>query len=243
MILASCYKGSVIEDAAARELLDEIVAEWTCGGVLGPLCELIPTVWRTDLNRHEPVRLGDDATSLGIQASRNICNLAIRRLAGVPGVQARDAKTLEVTYRKRVLHIGKITSRSESWDVSSVDWSQSDVRSTCAEANTAAYVPVAGTLFEDVGPLAGQPADPRLLRHLILMWQGLDDGNTRSWLGFPRTGEARWFAVVRVGDEPGGHGGIPADDTTPVPPVPDFDTLSEPTLEIVRRPERKPRSS
>lgn len=233
----------MIEDAAARELLDQTVAEWTSGEVLGVLCGLVRAVWRRNVDRYEPVRLGDDALSLGMQSSRNVCNLAVRQLAAVPGVEARDAKTLEVTYRKRVLHIGKITSRSESWQVSSVDWSQSDVRSTCAEANTAAYVPVEGTLFEDVGPLPGQPADPRLLRHLMLMWQGLDDGRTRSWLGFPRTGESRWFAVVRVGDEPGGRGGVPADDTTPVPPVPDFDTLSEPSLEIVRRPVRKPRSS
>jgi len=230
----------VIEDLGAQTLLNETVAEWTGGDVLDVICGLVRTVWRTNVNRHEPARLGDDAVSLGVQSSRNVCNLAVRQLADVPGVRARDAKTLEVTYRGRVLHTGKIGSRSRSWDVSSVDWSLSDVRETCAKANTNAYLPVEGTLFEGVGPLPGQPVDPKELRHLLLMWQGFDDGSTRTWLGFPRLGDVPWFAVMLVDGGSDGRGGVAADGETPVPPASDFDTLAEPALDVVRRSGRKP---
>lgn len=56
----------VIEDAAARALLDELVVSWTNGGALGVLRELVPAVWRRNVDRYEPVRLGDDAVSLGV---------------------------------------------------------------------------------------------------------------------------------------------------------------------------------
>lgn len=230
----------MIEDAAALALLDEVVVEWTNGGVLNELRELVPTVWRRNLDRHEPARLGDDATSLGVQSSRNLCNLAVERLRNVTGVQARDAKTLEVTYRGRVLHAGKVSSRSPLWDVFSVDWSQSEVRTTCAEINTKAYAPLVGTLFENHGALPGQPVDPRVLRHLQLMWQGFEGGGTRTWLGFPRLGEAAWFAVVMLDDDRGNRGGLPVDDV-PVLPAPDFDTMSEPALGLARRAPRKVR--
>ena len=228
-------------DAAAQALLDEVVAAWTDGGPLGVLRELVPTVWRRNIARHEPARLGDDRMSLGVQSSRNLCNLAVRGLVGVPGVQARDAKTLEVTYQGRTLHAGKVGSSSPSWDVSSVDWSHSEVRTLCAEANSKAYMPVAGTLFETVGALPGQPVNPRVMRHLQLMWQGFDDGGTRTWLGLPRSGAESWFAVVLLDDNAGGHGGRTLDGDVPLPPSPDFDTLSEPALDLARRAEREAR--
>lgn len=231
----------MIEDAAAQALLDEVVAAWTNGGPLGLLRELVPTVWRRNIARHEPTRLGDDRMSLGVQSSRNLCNLAVRGLVDVPGVQARDAKTLEVTYQGRTLHAGKVGSTSPTWDISSVDWSHSEVRTLCAEANSNAYLPVAGTLFETMGALPGQPVDPRLMCHLQLMWQGFDDGGTRSWLGFPRLGADAWFAVVLLDDNAGGRGGRPVDGDTPMPLAPDFDTLGEPTLDLARRAEREAR--
>ncbi|REH55188.1 hypothetical protein BCF44_101205 [Kutzneria buriramensis] len=229
-----------MEDAAAQALLDEVVADWTAGTVLSVLRELVPAVWRRNLDRHEP-RLGDDPTTLGIQSSRNICNLAVQELAGVPGVQARDARTLEVTYQGRMLHAGKVASRSRNWNVWSADWSDSDVRSNCAEANSKAYVSLAGTLFAAAEPFGGQPADPRVLRHLLLMWQGFDDGSTRTWLGFPRLDTEPWFAVVLLDDDPGGRGGMPTTSGSPTPPAPDFDTLGEPSLELARRVEREQR--
>lgn len=231
----------MIEDAAAQTLLNEVVTAWTDGGPLGVLRELVPTVWRRNIARHEPARLGDDRMSLGVQSSRNLCNLTVRGLVGAPGVHARDAKTLEVTFQGRTLHAGKVGSSSPSWDVSSVDWSHSEVRTLRAEANSNAYLPVAGTLFETLGALPGQPVDPRVMRHLQLMWQGFDDGGTRTWLGFPRLGADAWFAVVLLDDNSGGQGGRTLDGDTPLPPAPDFDTLREPALDLARRAEREAR--
>jgi hypothetical protein len=189
----------IVDDFAARELLEQVTDEWAATGVLRVLRELVGQVWRTDLNRHEP-DLGDDAMSLGMQASRNLCNLTVRRLQGVPGVLARDRKTLEVTYRGRVLHVGKAPSDSPGWEVTQVDWADSDVREHAAAANTAAYQSSSGTLFEDWDALPGQNLDPSALQHLHLTWQGLADGSTRTWLGFPQLGPWPWFAVLALDD-------------------------------------------
>jgi hypothetical protein len=188
-----------MDDFAAQELLEQVTDEWAATGVLRVLCELVDQVWRTDLARHDP-DLGDDAMSLGMQASRNLCNLTVRRLHGMRGVQARDRRTLEVTYAGRVLHVGKAPSDSPSWEISQIDWADSDLREHAAAANTAAYRSTSGTLFEywDAGP--GQHLDPSALHHLHLTWQGLADGSTRAWLGFPQLGDRPWFAVLQLDD-------------------------------------------
>lgn len=231
-------------DAAVDALLGEIVVDWTDAGVLGELCQLVRTVWRTNVDRYEPTRLGDDAMSLGVQSSRNVCNLAVRRLAATPDVRARDTKTLEIEYSGRTLHTGKIPSRSRSWEVSSVNWSVSEVRTSSAEINSKVYLPVSGTLFDGSAALPGQPVNPRALRRLMMVWQGFDDGSTRSWLGFPRLGDDPWFGVRLIDDGSGGRGSVPAADRTPAPPAPDFDSMREPTVDLVRRrsPAKRPSS-
>ena len=223
----------MIEDAAAHALLEEMVDEWTACGVLTPMRTLISKVWRRNLDRYEPA-LGDDAQSLGIQSSRNICNLAVGQLRSIDGVSARDPRTLEVTYAGRVLHVSKVGSRSRAWDVTGIDWAQSEVRTSSAQANSDGYLPVEGTLFESFGPLPGQPANPSALCHLHLAWQGFDDGGTRVWLGFPRIGVPAWFAVVLLDDNPGSASGDRPGDTQPHP-APDFDTLGEPAVALNRR--------
>jgi hypothetical protein len=188
-----------VDDFAAQKLLEQVTDEWAATGVLRVLCELVDQVWRTDLQRYDP-DLGDDAMSLGMQASRNLCNLTVRRLQGVPGVLARDRKTLEINYAGRVLHVGKAPSDSPTWEVDQVDWADSDVREHAAAANTAAYQSASGTLFDDWDALPGQNADPSALQHLHLTWQGLADGSTRTWLGFPQLGPRPWFAVLLLDD-------------------------------------------
>ena len=220
----------MMDDPAARAVLDEVIEEWTAGGVLGELRALVGTVWRTNLDRLEP-RLGDDAVTVGIQSSRNLCNLAVRRLRPLDEVHARDVKTLEVGYRGRVLHTSKIEA-----GVGAVDWSDtSDIRHRAAERNTLAYLPVVGTLDEAFGPLPGQSGDPAALQYLHLAWQGLPDGRTRAWLGFPRLGEEPWFALAPIEEDDGGSGGARIARTDPTGPAPDFDRLGEPELDLVRR--------
>jgi hypothetical protein len=195
-----------VDDVAARELLEQVTDEWAATGVLAILRELVDQVWRRDLTRHDP-ELGDDAMSLGMQASRNLCNLAVRRVQGLSGVHAQDNRTLEISYRGRVLHVGKAPSDSPGWEVSQVDWTDSDVRQQAAAANTAAYQSSSGTLFDGWDALPGQNLAPSALQRLHLTWQGLADGSTRCWLGFPQLGIRPWFAVLpldaaRVGDSP-----------------------------------------
>lgn len=221
-------------DSAAQKLLSKVVAEWSGDGPLGDLTELVRTVWRTNVDRYEP-RLGDDTTVLGIQSSRNLANLAAARLQGQAGVGVSNVRTLEVGFQGRMLHAGKVRSRSLSWDVMSVDWSESEVRTTSAEKNSAAYVSAEGTLFEDAAPLAGQPTDPKMLRELVLMWQGFQGGGTRTWVGFPRIGVSTWFAVTLIDDNRDGSGGLPLTTGTPVPPAPTFDALAEPALAVARK--------
>jgi hypothetical protein len=42
--------------------------------------------------------------------------------------------------------------------------------------------------------------NPSALQHLHLTWQGLADGSTRTWLGFPQLGSPPWFAVIQLDD-------------------------------------------
>ncbi|HST83670.1 MAG TPA: hypothetical protein VLL08_18200 [Kineosporiaceae bacterium] len=191
-----------MDDLAAQEFLQQVTDEWAASGVLRVLCDLVDQVWHDDLARYRP-DLGDDAMSLGVQASRNLCNLAVRRLQRLRGVQAKDRKTLEVSYAGRVLHVGKASSDSLLWEVTQVDWADSDVREQAAAANTAAYQSSSGTLFENWDAVPEQ--NPSALHHLHLTWQGLADGSTRAWLGFPQLGSRPWVAVLllddaRVGD-------------------------------------------
>lgn len=227
------------DDRAAQELLSLVTEQWRQAGVLDVLCELVREVWRTDLDRYEP-DLGDDATSLGVQASRNLCNLAVARLRGVPGVNAQNKKTLEIAFGGRVLHAGKAPSDAADWSVDHLDWAESDVRESAAAANSAAYQPTEGTLFEDLEPIAGQRINPDGLRHLHLTWQGFPDGGTRTWLGFPQLGLRPWYAVDLVDDAASTH--LSSDDETAVltaPPSPDFDALGEPDVPVVRRRTRR----
>lgn len=212
-------------DPAAQALLVSVVDDWR--PVLDDLRNLVASVWKADVDRYEP-RLGDDALTLGIQASRNICNLAVPMFRDRPGVKARDMKTLEISYQGRSLHIGKVTSTSDSWPVEAMTWER-DVRRRAAEANSAAYVSTSGTLFEGDDPADPERADPAGLAELYVAWQGISDGRTKVWIGFPSAeAERTWFAVVRLDDAPSDGPGLSAPDDQPLTPTdPNFDQLDE----------------
>jgi hypothetical protein len=226
----------VTDDLAARDLLARVADEWTAAGVLGVLCRLVGQIWRADLDRYEPEAMGDDLMSLGMQASRNLCNLAVRELHDLPGVQARDRNTLEIGYGGRVLHTGKAPSDAPDWNVQHLDWADSDVRERAAEANTAAYQSPAGTLFEDLEPLPGQRVNPEALKHLHLTWQGLADGSTRTWLGFPQLGLSPWYAVMAIDDSAAPSLVDLRRGAAPGASLQDFDLLGEPEVAITPRP-------
>jgi hypothetical protein len=206
----TCLPGGVHQfDAAALTLLREVAAEWESGGPLGVLRELTGRVWWQDVDRYRE-DLGDDATTLGVQASRNICNLGVRALRDLPGVVARDVRTLEVEFAGRTLHISKAPPEVQDWHPTRIDWSTSEVRDVAARANSGRYQPVEGTLFEFTGPMAGQGTDPARLPYLHYVWLGHADGTIHDWLGFPRLEPPSWFALLDLGT---------GDDGTAVPPA------------------------
>lgn len=223
-------------DGAALSLLREVAEDWEANGPLSVLREVTRRVWFKDVDRHEP-KLGDDAMTLGVLASRNICNLVVEELRDAPGVVARDLRTLEIGFAGRVLHVSKAPPQGPDWDVSRVDWSASDVRDDAARVNSAAYQPVEGTLFEALGPLPGQSVDAVRLRNLHYVWLGDPDGTTREWLGFPRLEPPFWFAVIELGEgrDHRGQDGEPLGPRSPQGPPPSFDELGEPAVPLSRR--------
>ena len=229
------HNSAVTDDGAVQQLLAEVAEQWQRGGVLDPLCDLVRQVWRADLDRFEP-ELGDDLMSLGVQASRNLSNLAVRELSDVPHVIAQHKKTLEIGFGGRVLHAGKAPSDSSDWSIDHVDWSDSEVRESAAAANTAAYQSSAGTLFEDLEPVSGQRINPAALRHLHLTWQGFADGGTRTWLGFPQLGIRPWYAVMLLDDASLIGATLDQAVVPGTAALPNFSDLHEPDLRINRRP-------
>jgi hypothetical protein len=178
--------------------LREVIDDWWHRGPLAAIHELVGEVWVANVARFQPEERGDDALSLGIQSARNICNLAVRRCQGTPGVTVYGGPTLTVHFAGRVLHLGKATpEQSRDWNIWSIDWSHSDVRDRAADLNGQAYQPYGDTLFSGLEPDAG---DPTALRHLHMAWQGfVAEAATRVWVGFPRAGPLPWFAVVPLG--------------------------------------------
>jgi hypothetical protein len=207
----------MVYDGAAQELLLAVVDDWTRAGILPTLRAVTSEVWPRNLDRHEP-DLGDDAMSLGVQSSRNVRNLAVRRLQDA-GVDARiEEQSLRIKHAGRVLHINKAAATSSIWDIDNQRWDDSEVRLLGAQANSQAYYPSDGTLF----PVRAR--DPQTLRHLHLTWQGLDHGPTRAWVGFPRLGDIPWFAVAPLAEAaPVNRSGQPP--AMPQASSPNFDAM------------------
>ncbi|MFH5824541.1 hypothetical protein [Georgenia sp. AZ-5] len=224
-------------ESAAEALLAEVIEHWRHDGPLDALVQTVETVWKINLERHEPEALGDDATSLGIQCSRNILHRAEARLRvrNVDGLRVRGGQTLEVQFAGRVMHTSKVRTRNPRWDPHSIDWSASDVRVDGAAANSRVYTPVEGTLFESLPVETPHPTGQlAALKHLHLAWQGLNEGHVRIFVGFPSAGPSPWMAVKMIKDGRSG-GGMPlGGDGAPF--APDHNAMAEPDLVLRRRP-------
>ncbi len=217
--------------------LAEVVDRWRTSGPLTDMLEIIDDVWRTNLDRHEPSELGDDATSLGVQCSRNIMNRCVQRFSDrTDDFIVRGGATLEIVFGGHVMHVSKVQTQSRAWHPNSIDWTASEVRLDGARENAAAYTSTAGTLFDGVTDvsLPGPVGDPANLTHLHLAWQGLSDGETRVFVGFPTTGSMPWSAVTLVHDSALKRTEVPAIRNT-APSTPSHDALTEPTLRLRRR--------
>lgn len=215
-------------DDAAHDLLLTVVDDWSRAGILPTLRAVTSEVWPRNLDRHEP-DLGDDPMTLGVQSSRNVRNLAVRRLEDA-GIDARiEEQSLRIKHANRVLHINKAAAVSPSWDIDSQRWDDSEVRLLGAQANSQAYYPSDGALF----PV--RAGDPEALKHLHLTWQGLEGGPTRAWVGFPRLGDIPWFAVTPLAEaDPVNRALRPP--AAPLPPSPNFDAMQPRQPEVKLKP-------
>jgi hypothetical protein len=218
-------------------MLGEVVDRWCTSGPLTGMIEIIDEVWRTNLDRHEPSELGDDATSLGVQCSRNIMNRCVQHFGDrTDDFIVRGGVTLEVAFGGHLMHVSKVQTQSRAWHPNSIDWTASGVRLDGARENAAAYTATAGTLFDGVTDvsLPGPVGDPANLTHLHLAWQGLADGETRVFVGFPTTGAVPWSAVTLVHDSALKRTELPAISNAS-PSMPSHDALAEPALRLRRR--------
>jgi len=218
-------------------LLAEVVDRWRASGPLADLIEIIDEVWRTNLDRHEPSELGDDATSLGVQCSRNIMNRCVQHIGNrADGVIVRGGATLELSFAGHMMHVSKVQTQGRSWHPNSIDWNASGVRLEGARENAAAYTATSGTLFDELTgtSLLGSVGDPAHLKHLHLAWQGLADGEIRVFVGFPTTGAVPWSAVTLVHDSALMRTDLPA-ITDASRSMSSHDALIEPSLSLRRR--------
>jgi len=226
----------MIEDAAVRSHLEEVVRQGRADGPLGELCVLIDTVWRVNRERQDP-KLGDDAQLLGLQCHRNILNLAKPLVGEIDEVEVDGAQTLEIRFAGKTLHTSKVTSRDPAWSPHLITWDDSDVRLRAARANTQVYAPSEGTLFASLldGAYSPLSAKPATLPFLHLAWQGLEEGGTRVFVGFPQINTSPWLAVMEIANGRPGTGGMPMPTDLSPTPSPDHDTLAEPEVALKRR--------
>lgn len=226
----------MIEDAAVRSHLEEVVRQGSADGPLSVLCTLIDTVWRRNLDRQDS-EVGDDAVVLGVQCSRNILHLAKPIIGQIEEVEADGARTLEVRFAGKTLHVSKVTSRDPAWSPQLITWDNSDVRLRAAQANTQVYAPSEGTLFASLldGVYSPLNAKPETLPFLHLAWQGLEEGGTRVFVGFPQINTSPWLAVKEIANGRPGTGGMPMPTDVSPTPSPDHDTLAEPEVALKRR--------
>lgn len=216
----------------AREVLEQ-------HGVLPAMREIIAGVYVRNAARHDPA-LGDDATTFGITTSRNVANLAVRRLSDLDGVRARLADSaLEASCGGYVIRQYKLAGDGRDASVDAISWDDSDAKLDGAIENSAA-----GQLTLDRDWEPGREAFGHVvpaMRHLRLAHAGdLETGECVIYLGFPRDnrdGGLPWFGVVVVHGEPGGsaEGSGGADGTAPGAGL-SYDELPLPEVDLAPRP-------
>lgn len=215
-------------------------------GVITAMNKIIAEVYLRNAARHDPV-LGDDATTFGITTSRNIANLAVSRLKGLPGVHVRLVDTaLEVLCAGYVLRQYKLPGSTCDVSVDGISWEDSDAKLDGAVANSSA-----GQLTLDADLDGGSDAFAEvipLLRHLRLVHAGdLESGECVIYLGIPRDnreGGRPWFDVARIHGNLESSGGLENGTGGPrkLSPAdgPRYDELPMPEIELSQRPAAPP---
>lgn len=243
-------------DGPALAHLQEVTGQLTGVGVTAVMAELIGTVFRRNVARHEPTEAGDTAQSLAWVCAVNISQLVPRHYAGPDAPAAGlvratrpDSNSLLVQACGVDLRVRKAPGDTLSPRWSAFSWQESDGvgRHQAAEANAAAYQPAASD--QDGRPTTLDPGamfsldDPTALRQVMLAWAGdMDTGLTAGWLGFPCTDTPSWFAVTPLWRDKSGADSRPA-DLRPAPLTPPGSYTDQPELAPkinLRRPAGRP---
>ena len=207
------------------------------------MCKIVAEVYVRNAARHDPV-LGDDATTFGITTSRNVANLAVRRLSGVGDVRARLVDTaLEICCGGYIIRQYKLPGDTRDVSVDSISWEDSDAKLDGAIENSAA-----GQLAFDRDWEPGREAFDQVvpsMRHLRLAHAGdLETGECVIYLGFPRdhrNGGPPWFDVAVVWGEPSAMDVTSSESGrtagTALAPGPSYDELPLPDVDLAPRSE------
>jgi hypothetical protein len=210
-------------------------------GVIPAMCKVIAEVYVRNAARHDPV-LGDDATTFGITTSRNVANLAMRRLSDLDGVRARLIDTaLEVSCGGYVIRQYKLPGATREVSVDLISWDDSDAKLDGAIENSAAGQLALDRDWEPGREAFGHVVPP--MRHLRLAHAGdLETGECVIYLGFPRDdrdGGLPWYDVAVVHGELGGtdvEGSGPGRVDAMVPRSgPRYDELPLPDVDLAPR--------
>lgn len=221
------------------EELDSAVGILERFRVLSAMTTIVGEVYLRNTARHDPA-LGDDATTFGITTSRNIANLAIPRLRGLPGVGARQVDSaLEILCAGYVLRQYKLPGTTLDVSVNAITWDDSEAKLDGAIENSAT-----GQLTLDAdheaGPQAFGAAVPPM-RHLRLVHAGdMETGECVVYIGVPvdnRAGGSPWFDVMVVSGDPGGSPGMRQSPDGPAQPDgrPNYDELPLPDIGLAPR--------
>lgn len=196
----------------ACEALALAATDWNDTGLAAEFAGLTRAVWRNNLDRHE-TELGDDATTLGTQCSRNLANLVKRSIDGdadtepawrIPELSVaspRGAQQISLNGRHYyTMKAPPTPDRSPKWD-SLVAWSnESATRLEVARRNSS-------DLDDYYGRGLGQPpiwphmtgCAPSALRHFLIVWAGEpEEALTAGWITLPGLGDAPFIAIHRL---------------------------------------------
>lgn len=201
-----CFTGSMTMDPHSESYLENVRERLRDRGLLDYLHRAVREVWRSNLDRHEPDELYDDALTLGLVSARNLANKTraeVRAsegstLAGVRVTLERNATVLHVDgVDVRMVKAPLKSGRHPSFD-SDFRWTDTEGRRAAARRNFEAHRPdleLSLPLFET------EPEDPAVTvtrcRDIFLVWGGeLGSGLTAGWLGLPVPGPQRFLAVV-----------------------------------------------
>lgn len=195
----------------AEEALEATVEMWVETGLARQFGSLVQDVWATNLARHEPDELGDNAKTLGYVCAVNLAERIERRIRGhefesklwdISGLGvSKPNGALCLTLESRRFYVKKapmVCGRSAQWE-SLVSWEgESHTRQSIAELNSRALggyqAPADGQ--QEFWPFLTAD-EPGVIRDYMVVWAGDSSAPlTAGWLTIPALGAVPFAAVL-----------------------------------------------